>query len=241
MESSVTIVHSPHIGIVAGTAEGAAYCYRMLSQEADTYKEQQTSPEITLHTFPLQSYLELIDRDDWPEVGALMSRSAVKLAQAGAGIIICPNNTLHQAFDWVISPVPWLHIAVIVAAEAARRQFRLVGILGTQVVMEGSLYASKLKKHSIDWLIPSPDDRKRIQDMIRTQLISGQYTSESRNCLQRVITGMADKGVEAVILGCTELPLLISEEQSALPLLDSGRLLANAALQHATSSSLSSS
>jgi len=223
----------PHIGIIACTAEGTALCYQTLCREAEDLMGLHTHPEISMHTFSLRSYLDAIDRDDWVSVAALMSRSAAKLAQAGADIVICPNNTLHRAFDLAISPVPRLHIAEAVATEAARRRFHRVGILGTQVVMEGPVYPLKLRKFNIDSVIPQMRDRTRIQDIIRTELIEGNFTTKSRLFLREVITKLRADGAEAVILGCTELPLLISEEQSILPLLDSTRLLARAALTYA--------
>ena len=111
------VTHMPHIGIVAGTADGAALCYRTLCHEADHRIGQHAHPEITMHALPLEAYLASIDAGDWSGVAALMSRSTSVLAHAGAELIICPNNTLHCAFDLVISPVPWLHIASAVEAE----------------------------------------------------------------------------------------------------------------------------
>jgi len=226
----------PHIGIVAGTAEGAALCYRTLCREAEALMGRYTHPEITMHTFPLRAYLNAIDQDDWAGVAALLSQSSDRLAQAGADLVICPNNTLHRAFDMVDSPVPWLHIAHAVAREAAVRGFRRVGILGTHAVMEGSIYSPKLQRLGIESLIPEAADRIRIQHIIRTELIAGRFTPKSRLYMQKIISGMAAQGAAAVILGCTELPLLLSEDQSAVPLLDSTRLLARAALQRALAS-----
>jgi aspartate racemase len=225
-----------HIGIVAGSAEGAAFCYRTICRKAQAFLGPHAHPEITMHTFSLRSYLDAIDRDDWASVAALMSQSAVKLAQAGADLVICPNNTLHRAFDLVESPIPWLHIAKAVAEEASHRRFRRVGLLGTQIVTDGSLYALKLQKFNIDSVIAEVSDRIRIQHIIRTELIAGHFTTKSRIFLKEVITKMKANGAEAIILGCTELPLLISDEQSPLPLLDSTRLLAQAALTYAISS-----
>jgi aspartate racemase len=221
-----------HVGIVAGTSEGAALCYRTLCRKADEAIEHNMHPEITLHAFPLRLYLDAIDLDDWASVAALMSHSAAKLVRAGADVIVCPNNTLHKAFDLVESSVPWLHIAEPVVKEIARRKWRRVGILGTQIVMEGSIYSLRLKQSGINAVIPGKDDRVLIQHIIRAELIAGLFTAQSRRFLQKVIAEMAADGVEAVILGCTELPLLLSEEQAALPLLDSTSLLAQAALDH---------
>lgn len=230
---NIRIERIPHIGIVAGTAEGAALCYRTLCREAENVMGfRYVHPEITLHSFPLDLYLDAIDRDDWGRVATLMSHSASKLAQVGADFIICPNNTLHKAFHFVESPVPWLHIAKPVVKEIVRCRWHRVGVLGTQTVMEGAVYSQKLRQSGIDVVIPGKDDRIRIQHIIRSELIAGQLTIESRIFLQQVISEMANGGVEAVILGCTELPLFLSEEQSALPLLDSTRLLAQAALRY---------
>jgi aspartate racemase len=223
----------PHVGIVAGTAEGAALCYRTLCLEAENVMGfRYVHPEITLHSFPLHLYLDAIDRDDWGGVAALMSHSASKLAQVGADFIVCPNNTLHKAFELVESPVPWLHIAKPVVKQIAQRQWNRVGILGTQTVMEGAVYSQSLRQAGIDIVVPKMDDRIRIQHVIRSELVMGLFTCKSRQFFQRVITGMAAEGAEAVILGCTELPLLIAEDQSILPLLDSTRLLAQAALRY---------
>ena len=222
-----------HIGIVAGTAEGAALCYRIICREAKPLMGRQTHPEVTMHTFPLHAYLDLIDRDDWEGVARLMSRSGAALARAGAEILICPNNTLHLAYDHVSVPIPWLHIASAVASEAARRRFRRIGVLGTRRVMESPLYSHRLGMVGIEPVIPDEYDRARIQQLIRTEMIAGQSTLRSRIFLQRVIDRLQAQGCDAIILGCTELPLLLRPEDSALPVLDSTRLLAQASLRSA--------
>jgi len=226
----------PHIGIVAGTAEGAALCYRTLCHEAETFMGRYAHPEITIHTFSLRSYFDFIDRDDWNGVAGLLSRSANKLAQAGAGLIICPNNTLHRAYDLVRPPVPWLHIAATVAAEAVRRGFHRVGLLGTRAVMKDPMYSRYLREGGIEQIIPRADERDSIQRIIRHELIPGRFTTRSRNFLHAVISRFRTSGCDAVILGCTELPLIVSSESSPLPLLDSTRLLARAALEQAVDS-----
>lgn len=223
----------PHIGIVAGTAEGAALCYRTLCQEAEgVMGRRYAHPEITLHSFSLHRYLDAIDQDDWAYVAALMTQSAAKLAQVGVDMIICPNNTLHKAFRLVESPVPWIHIARSVVKEIEDRRWRRVGILGTQTVMEGAIYSEPLGQANIDIVAPVPDDRARIQHIIRHELIAGLCTAKSALFVQKVIAEMAGHGAEAVILACTELPLLMAGYQTAVPLLDSTRLLARAALNY---------
>jgi aspartate racemase len=222
--------HIPHIGIVASTADGAALCYRTLCHEAEVLMGQYAHPEITMHALPLEAYLGAIDAGDWAGVAALMSRSASVLAQAGAELILCPNNTLHCAFDLVISPVPWLHIAAAVEAEARRRKYRKVGLIGTQAVMEGPVYQPVFENAGIGVVLPPVSERIELDNIIRTELIRGRFLPGSRASVRRIISSMAANGAEAVILGCTELPLLLSEGPSGLPLLDSTRLLATAAL-----------
>jgi aspartate racemase len=222
--------HMPHIGIVAGTADGAALCYRTLCHDAERLMGRHAHPEITMHALPLDAYLAFIDASDWSGVAALMSRSASVLAHAGADLIICPNNTLHRAIEFVSSPVPWLHIATAVGAEVICRNFRKVGLLGTHVVMEGAVYHPVFEQHGIEIVLPQARERMDLDRIIRTELIRGHYPPRSRQQVQDMISIMAANGAEAVILGCTELPLLLADAPSSVPLLDSTRLLATAAL-----------
>jgi aspartate racemase len=221
----------PHVGIVAATADGAALCYRTLCHEAERLRGPHAHPEITMHALPLKAYLGSIDANDWAGVAALMSRSALVLTHAGAELIICPNNTLHQAFGLVASPVPWLHIAEAVRAEAVRRDFRRLGLLGTEAVMQGTVYQPIFGQEGIELLLPHSHERSVLDRIIRTELIRGEYLPASTRYVEDIISTMAAEGAEAVILGCTELPLLLPDEESELPLLDSTRLLATAALQ----------
>lgn len=224
-----------HIGIVACTAEGAALCYRTLCSDGEELLGRYAHPEITLHTYSLQEYMQRIDDGDWDGVANLMAASAKKIGRAGAAFIICPDNTIHQVFDQVvrISPLPWLHIGEEVAAEAARRQYHCIGILGTKTLMESAVYPSRLAAHYLDHRIPSPDDRVRIHRIIRDEVIHGRLSSGSRVYLTAVIDQLKAEGCDAVVLGCTELPLLLSAKYTSLPLLDSTRILARAALRRA--------
>jgi len=196
---------------------------------------EHAHPEVTMHTFPLSWYERYIEVGDWGAVGNLMARSADKVAKAGADFIICPDNTIHQAFDRAAekSRLPWLHIAEIVATEAARHNYTRVGVLGTRYLMEGPVYATKLATHGIEHLIPTTNERKRINRIIFDELVNGQFSADSRIYFIKVIDRLKSQGCDAVILGCTEIPLLVSQEDSSLPTLDSTRLLARAALRRA--------
>ncbi len=224
-----------HIGIVACSAEGAALCYRTVCAEAPAVLGTHMHPEVSMHTFPLGDYMERIYRNDWEGVGRLMAASARKLAQIGADFAICPDNTIHQAFATVEreSPLPWLHIAEVVADEAAGRGFRHLGITGTKYLMEGLVYREKLAPRQIAHTIPDEAQRVRINQIIFDELVNGNFTPESRAYFSGVIDDLKSKGCDAVVLGCTEIPLLISDADSSLPTLDSTRLLARAALRRA--------
>ena len=225
-----------HIGIVACSAEGAALCYRTVCVEGADVMGRHGHPEVTMHTFPLSEYMRYIEAGDWEEVARLMVSSVAKVAKAGADFAICPDNTIHQAFDLVVrdSPIPWLHIAEEVAAEAKRQNHKYLGVLGTRFLMEGPVYPAKLAAAGIEYRIPEAEDRERINEIILNELVYGSFTSEARAYFKEVITGLKGHGCDAVVLGCTEIPLLVTQEDSPLPVLDSTRLLARAALKEAT-------
>src|SRR5471032_1747363 len=138
-----------HIGIVACSAEGASLCYRTICTEGARFMGPHAHPEISMHTHPLADYAKCLDRGDVNGVGDLMLSSARKLASIGADFLICPDNTIHQAFAYVAekSPRPWLHIAEVVAAEAAGRGYRRLGISGTRWLVDSDVYPSKLAAH----------------------------------------------------------------------------------------------
>jgi aspartate racemase len=222
-----------HIGIVACSAEGAALCYRTVCLEGAPLFGALEHPEVSTHTHSLAAYMRCIDRDDWPGVAELMLSSAHKLARAGADFLICPDNTIHQALPWVLrrSPLPWLHIAEVVAAHAAQRGFRHLGLTGTRYLIDSEVYPEKLAARGIAFLRPNAAERAEINRIIFEELIAGIFSAEAVLCCQRVIGRMKDEGCDAVVLGCTELPLIMNDGNSPLPTLDSTRLLARAALQ----------
>ena len=224
-----------HIGIVACSAEGAALCYRTICAEGAAIFGEHSHPEVTMHTIPLAQYMAPIYEDDWKRAGELILRSARKLAEAGADFLICPDNTLHQAIDLVIekSPLQWLHIATEVASAAKSRGYRRVAVLGTRYLMEGPVYPPKFAAAGIAHEIPSHEDRERINRIIFEELVNGRFEEPARRFFRDVIAKMRDRGCDAVALSCTEIPLLISEADSPLPILDSTRLLARAALREA--------
>ena len=225
-----------HIGIVACSAEGAALCYRTVCLEGSQWFGPLEHPEVSMHTHSFAAYMRCIESGDWPGVAELMLAAAQKLARAGADFLICPDNTIHQAMPWVVrrSPLPWLHIAEVVAAHAAERGFHRLGLTGTRYLVDSEVYPEKLAARGLEYLRPAPVERSEINRIIFGELVAGVFKPEAVSCVQRVMSRMKDEGCDAVVLGCTEIPLIMNEGNSPLPPLDSTRLLARAALQRAS-------
>ncbi len=224
-----------HIGIVAGSAEGAALCYRTICLEAPAVMGEHNHPEITMNSVPMAEHMHHIRANDWKVVAEALLASARKLAQAGADFAICPDNTYHQAFEYLIpqSPIPWLHIAGAVAEEARRLGYVRLGILGTKYLMEGTVYPEALEGFTIESLIPDEADREKINEIIFKELVNGVFPETSRLYFNEVAEKFKARGCDAVVLGCTEIPLIVRPDDTPLPTLDSTRLLARAALRRA--------
>lgn len=224
-----------HIGIVACSAEGASLCYRTICVEGAALLGPHAHPEVSVHTPSLADTMACIERDDWAGVGEIMLASVGKLANIGADFLICPDNTLHRALGYVLprSPLPWLHIAEIVAAEAARRGFRRLGLTGTKWLVESDVYPEKLAAHGLAWERPDPAEREELNRIIMDELVMSMFKPDSTVALQAVVERLKQAECDAVILGCTELPLVLDDRNSPLPTLDSTRLLARAALARA--------
>jgi aspartate racemase len=224
-----------HIGIVACSAEGAALCYRTICVEGAQFLGAHNHPEVSMHTHALAEYMQCIYRGDWQGVAELMLSSADKLVKIGADFLICPDNTIHQALPFVEprSPLPWLHIAEVVAAQAVERGFRRLGLTGTRYLIDSQVYPEKLAAHGLEYVRPNPAEREEINRIIMDELVYGVFRPEAVAYFQRVLGRMKSEGCDAVVLGCTEIPLIMNESNSPLPTLDSTRLLARAALGRA--------
>jgi aspartate racemase len=227
-----------HIGIVACSAEGAALCYRTICAEGSRLLGPHAHPEISMHTPSLAEYVECLDRGDWEGVGEIMLASADKLAKIGADFLICPDNTIHQALPYIAarSPLPWLHIAEVVAAEAVERGFKRIGVTGTRWLVDSETYPEKFAARGLEYLRPNDTERDEISRIIMDELVYGVFKPESTAYFQQLIGRMKERGCDAVVLGCTEIPLIIDDANSPLPTLDSTRLLARAALKRAVRS-----
>jgi aspartate racemase len=232
----MTEVAAGAIGIVACSAEGAALCYRTICREGAARLGPHAHPEVAMHSHSLADYVRCLDAGDLRGVADLMLSSARKLAAAGAGFLVCPDNTIHQALDLVEpqSPLPWLHIARVVADEAVARGFRRIGISGTGWLVASEVYPQALAARGLQFERPTPEERDAMHRVIMDELVNGVFRDEGVAVFQQVYGRMRRAGCDAVVLGCTEIPLVMHDGNSPLPTLDSTRLLARAALARAT-------
>jgi aspartate racemase len=224
-----------HIGIVACSAEGASLCYRTICVEGSELLGPHAHPEVSMHTPSFAYTMAYIYRNDWQSVGEVMLASADKLARIGADFLICPDNTIHQALPFIASrsPRPWLHIAEVVADVAVARGFRRLGLTGTRWLVDSEVYPEKLAARGREFMRPTPSERDEINRIIMDELVCGVFKSEAIAYHRQVIRRMKEEGCDAVVLGCTEIPLIMNDANSPLPTLDSTRLLARAALRRA--------
>jgi aspartate racemase len=226
---------SKHIGIVGCSAEGAALCYRTICAEAEAVMGEHMHPEVSMHTFPLGDYTPHFPGNDWDSVGDLMARSARKLAAIGADFAISPDNTIHQAYEQAVrgSRIPWLHIADEVAKSARKQGYSKLGITGTNFLMTGPVYPRALDRFGIDFVVPPEHDRQRINATIFGELVKGVFSDTSKAYFNSVFEHLREQGCDAVVMGCTEIPLLMDGVETTVPTLDSTRILARAAISYA--------
>ncbi|WP_114953804.1 aspartate/glutamate racemase family protein [Sphingosinicella terrae] len=221
-----------HIGILAHSAEGATLCYRTAWMEGVARMGPHDHPEITLTGIAMHHALDAWERGDLPALRAIFRADAAKLAAAGADFFVLPDNSAHVALESPGDPfpIPCLHIAEVVASEASARGFRRIGILGTRWTMDGPVYPAALGRRGLERRVPGHEDRALVHDVIMNQLCLGEFRDESRSAYVEIIDRLAAQGCDAVALVCTEIPLLVTPDVSPLPVLDSTRLLARAAV-----------
>lgn len=221
-----------HIGILGHSFEGATLCFRTACVEGVKRLGAHMHPEITMTCSPMALVLEAWERGDNEKLRTFFMEDAKKLAAAGCDFFVCPDNTAHIALESEGEPfpIPGLHIGEIVADQAAAGGHDKVGILGTNWTMTGPVYPGALGRRGIDWAVPDESDRRIIHDIIMDELCLGVFRDEARTAYVTIIEKLAAAGCDSVALVCTEIPLLISDDVSPLPTLDSTRLLAKAAV-----------
>jgi aspartate racemase len=223
---------SKHIGIVACSAEGAALCFREIARYSPQFMGEYQHPQVTLSCVALGEWMPAFDRGDYGEVAAFMLREAEIVAKAGADFAVCPDNSAHLAFPHLIhkTPIPWLHIAEEVAKAAVRYGYQRAALLGTRFTMTGWVYPQIFSRYGLTITPPSIEDQAVVDRTIFQELVNGVVKEESRIAYNQVIARLKAQGCDCVILGCTEIPLLVRADDCPLPTLDSTRLLAQAAV-----------
>jgi aspartate racemase len=226
---------SKHIGIVACSVEGAALCFREIAAYSLNLMGEHLHPQVTLSCIAMGEWMPAFNRGDYEGVAEFMLRETDIVAKAGAQLAICPDNSAHLAFKYVAakSPIPWLHIAEEVAKAVVRVGYRHAALLGTRFTMSGPVYPEMFEKYALKISSPAAADQKVIDDIIFQELVNGIFTEASRLLYNEVIDRMKARGCDCVILGCTEIPLLVRQDDCPLPALDSTRLLARAAVDAA--------
>lgn len=225
-----------HLGILAHSTEGAALCFLAFCEEGSRRIGPYEHPDVTMDCIALARSMPAYEAGDYEAVRRIVAVSVERLAAAGAGFFVCPDNTVHQALalPGAALALPGLHIAEVVADNAKRRGFSRVGILGTRYLMQGPVYPEALRARGIDAVVPGEDDQATIHSVIFEQLLHGIVDPSSRDRFIAIIDRLAQRGCDAVALVCTEIPMLVTDEASPLPTLDSTRLLAHAAFSVAT-------
>ncbi len=224
-----------HIGIVAVSPEGSAFCYRQIGRKASEVASPDRRPTVSLHNLPFSTYVEALRSNDWTRIGNMLRDSATALAAGGAHFCVLPDNVAHHALPLaqVGSPVPWLNMIDIVADAVKANNCRTVGIIGTKYVTFGSTYQTSLGLRGMHLLVPDTAEAEDIDQIIFNEAIFGGVRDDSRKRVVKAIQRLGERGCDALILGCSEASLLMAIEDSPLPVFDPVELLADAAMQRA--------
>jgi len=224
------------IGILGGTSpESTVSYYTRITHEHTRRFGNVAFPEILIYSVSFQSFVDWSAAGEWDAIAAAMSNAFDRLAAAGAQVGLIAANTLHRVFDEVAAscPIPLLHIVEPTALAIRAAGLTRVGLLGTRYTMEEPFYAERLARHGLSPLVPDRPARDEIHRIIYEELTRGVLQAEAKAFTLSVIQDLASQGAQGIILGCTELPLLVTPQDTALPLFDTAILHADAALDAA--------
>ncbi len=229
------------IGLIGGMSwESTVPYYRQINESVKERLGGLHSARLILYSVDFEDIEPLQRAGDWDGAGRMLAAAARTLEAAGAGFLVLCTNTMHKVAPAIESAVsiPLLHIADATAAAVRRAGIARVGLLGTRFTMEEAFYRDRLRdRHGFDVLIPPPPDRQLVHRVIYDELCRGRILEPSRAAYRRVMAGLADRGAEAIILGCTEISLLVAQADAPVPLFDTTRLHAQAAADRAMSGS----
>jgi len=223
------------IGLIGGLSwESSAVYYRIINELVRDKLGGTHSAKSIMYSVDFSEFEQLQHQGDWDKLTELMIDAGTRLKNGGADFIVICTNTMHKAADAVEKQVgiPLLHIADAAAIEVKKMGLRKVALLGTRFTMEQDFYKARLlEKHGIEVVIPNCDERKMIHSVIYDELVLGKVLDSSREAFVKIIGHMNSLGAEGVVLGCTEIPLLISQKDSTVPVFDTTRLHALAAVE----------
>ncbi len=226
------------IGIVAHSAEGGALCFITACREGQRLLGEHMHPPIVVSAVPIALSLAGWETDDHAEVAKNLATGVSQVADAGADFFVCPDNTAHIVLEEMDLPIPGLHIAHVVCREIERNGWKRAALLGTKWTMTGPVYERALTVRGIERLVPDEPTRDRLNAVIFDELCQGVFRPETAELFLGAIEDLKAKGADCAILGCTEIPLIVTDENSPLPVLDSTRLLARVAVEVAVDPTL---
>lgn len=225
------------IGLIGGMSwESTADYYKILNREVKARLGEPHSAKIIMHSVDFSEIEELQSAGEWDKLTKKMINIAQKIESAGADMILICANTMHQMAPEVQKniKIPLLHIADAAAEKIEAKSFKKVGLLGTKYVMEGSFYKKKIEdNYDIEVIVPDLKSREDVHRIIYQELVSGIFKDHSRARFKKIINSLKEKGAEGIILGCTEIPLLIKDKDSSLPIFNTTELHAKKAVQFA--------
>ncbi|MGO4387442.1 aspartate/glutamate racemase family protein [Microvirga sp. 2YAF29] len=225
------------IGLIGGMSwESSAEYYRIINQETQRRLGGVHSAQSLLFSVDFDEIKQLQHAGEWDRLAEHMKSAAIRLERGGADFIVICTNTMHRLADEVSSAVtiPLLHIADPTAERIKAAGHKRIGLLGTAFTMEQDFYKGRLQqRHGLDVIVPDADDRQVVHEVIYKELVLGKINPESRQAYRNIIARLIERGAGAIILGCTEIMLLVSGEDSAVPLFDTTTIHAVAAVDHA--------
>jgi aspartate racemase len=225
------------IGLIGGMSwESSIEYYRIINQTVNARLGSVHSAKSLMYSFDFAEIESLQNDGDWGQLTQEMVNAAQTLEQGGADLLVICTNTMHRMADDVQAAVsiPLLHIADTAAQAIKAQNIDTVGLLGTRFTMEGDFYRMRLEeKHGLKVLIPPETERETVHRVIYEELVKGEIRDSSQNAYIKIIEGLHSRGVQGVILGCTEIPLLVKQSNVAIPIFDTTTIHAQAAVDWA--------
>ncbi|MED5047937.1 aspartate/glutamate racemase family protein [Bacillus siamensis] len=221
------------IGLIGGMSwESSAEYYRMINEEIKKKLGGLHSAKCVLYSVDFKEIEHYQSEGAWDKAGAALGEAARSLEKAGADFIVICTNTMHKVIGYIqkMITIPILHIADATADQITRQGIRSVGLLGTKYTMEQDFYKSRIESHNINVIVPSDEEREVINHIIYQELCLGEIKQSSKTMYKKIISHLVDRGAEGIILGCTEIGLLVKAEDSEVPLFDTAFIHAQTAV-----------